>query len=190
MLRLRAKLLSLAPDLLNKGEFIMSLAVKEVPSGVDKLPEDLAVSLAKWSNRRSLDANAYHWVLVGKIAKVLGVSQNYVHNWLLRDHGQPEIVNGHLVPFFIPDTEEDMAWAMEADMHHLRITSHVVMDDEGHRLRECIVIRGSHTYNTEEMAALIDGTIQEAKALGIETMTPADIERMMGDYAKHHTDNG
>lgn len=29
------------------------------------------------------------------------------------------------------------------------------------------------------MAALIDGTIQEAKDLGIETLPPAELERMM-----------
>ena len=40
------------------------------------------------------------------------------------------------------------------------------------------VYRGSHTYNTEEMSILIDGTVQEAKDLGIETMTPDQIEEM------------
>ncbi len=188
MLRLRGRLLNLAPDIRNKGHFTMTLDVEEIPSGVDRLPEDLAISFTRWSNRRSLDANAYHWVLVAKIAKVLGTSQNYVHNWLLRDYGQPEIVNGRLLPFYIPDTVEDMEWAMEADEHHLRLTSNVVTDRDGNRLRECFVIRGSHTYSTDEMHALIIGTVQEAKALGIETMTPAELERMMGDYAKHHTD--
>lgn len=184
MLRTRAKIVSLAPDLQNRGEFFLTLKVKEIPPGVERLPEDLALSLSKWSTRRSLDANAYHWVLVSKIAKVLNASQNYVHNWLLRDYGQPEIVNGHLLPFYIPDTVEDMEWAMEADEHHLRLTSNVITDRDGNRLRECFVIRGSHTYSTDEMHALIEGTVQEAKALGIETMTPADLERMMKAYEK------
>lgn len=189
MLRLRGRLLNLAPDIRNKGHFTMTLDVEEIPSGVDRLPEDLAISFTKWTNRRSIDANAYHWCLVGKIAQKLGASQNYVHNWLLRDHGQPEVVNGHLVPFYIPDTTEDMEWAMNADLYHLRITSHTVPDPEDpeRQLRECIVIRGSHTYDTAEMSALINGTITEAKALGIETMTPAEMERMMKDYEKHHT---
>lgn len=188
MLRVRGRLLNLAPDIRNKGHFTMTLDVEEIPSGVDRLPEDLAISFTRWSNRRSLDANAYHWVLVAKIAKVLGASQNYVHNMLLRDHGQPEIVNDHLVPFYIPDTTEDMEWAMETDQLHLRMTSKIITDPDGNRLRLCFIIRGSHTYNTDEMSALIEGTVQEAKALGIETMTPAELERMMGDYAKHHTD--
>ena len=40
------------------------------------------------------------------------------------------------------------------------------------------LMRGSHTYNTAEMARLIDGTVEDAKELGIETLTPMQIERM------------
>ena len=43
-------------------------------------------------------------------------------------------------------------------------------------------LRGSHTYNTAEMARLIDGTVDEAKALGIETLTPAELERMKSTW--------
>ena len=31
-------------------------------------------------------------------------------------------------------------------------------------------MRGSHTYDSKEMSRLIDGTVSEAKELGIETM--------------------
>lgn len=40
-----------------------------------------------------------------------------------------------------------------------------------------LVMRGSHTYDTDEMAKLIDGTVYEAKELGIETMTPEPNQR-------------
>ena len=39
-------------------------------------------------------------------------------------------------------------------------------------------MRGSHTYNTAEMSRLIDGTVAEAKQLGIETLPPSELERM------------
>lgn len=39
-------------------------------------------------------------------------------------------------------------------------------------------MRGSHTYDTKEMSRLIDGTVEEAKELGIETLTPDQVERM------------
>ena len=46
-----------------------------------------------------------------------------------------------------------------------------------------IVYYGSSTYDTQQMALLIDYLIQDAKSLGIETMSPAELERLEG-YAK------
>ena len=41
-----------------------------------------------------------------------------------------------------------------------------------------LMLRGSSDYNTYEMSKLIDGCVQEAKYLGIETLTPEELERM------------
>ena len=43
------------------------------------------------------------------------------------------------------------------------------------------VYRGSHSYDSKEMSILIDGTVEEAKALGIETLPPEELERMMSN---------
>jgi hypothetical protein len=40
------------------------------------------------------------------------------------------------------------------------------------------IYRGSHTYDTKEMSLLIDGTVADAKELGIETATPDEIRQM------------
>ena len=40
------------------------------------------------------------------------------------------------------------------------------------------MLRGSHDYNSSEMATLVSGIVQEAKQLGIETLTPAELEQM------------
>ena len=40
------------------------------------------------------------------------------------------------------------------------------------------VLRGSHTYNSAEMARLIQGTIEDCKEQGIETATPDEIAKM------------
>ena len=44
----------------------------------------LAVELKQYREKRSLDANAYYWVLAGKLADVLGQSNAWVHNHMLR----------------------------------------------------------------------------------------------------------
>ena len=38
-----------------------------------------------------------------------------------------------------------------------------------------ILYYGSSTYDSRQMAALIDHIVQDCKALGIETMTPAEV---------------
>ena len=52
----------------------------------------------------------------------------------------------------------------------------VLGEEEGRAMVRCYL--GSSGYNTEEMARLIDHTVDEAQALGIETMTPDELEHM------------
>jgi hypothetical protein len=40
------------------------------------------------------------------------------------------------------------------------------------------MIKGTSLYNTSEMARFIDMVVQEAKEEGIETLPPAELERM------------
>ena len=42
---------------------------------------------------------------------------------------------------------------------------------------------GSSEYNTQEMSVLIDGIVQEAKQLGIETLTPMELARLKDEWA-------
>ena len=44
------------------------------------------------------------------------------------------------------------------------------------------VVKESHLYNSEEMARLIDGTVTEAKELGIETLPPLEIKRLQDEW--------
>ena len=44
------------------------------------------------------------------------------------------------------------------------------------------VYMGSSEMNTSEMARLIDGVVQEAQALGIETMTPSELALLKEEW--------
>ncbi len=43
-----------------------------------------------------------------------------------------------------------------------------------------MIYKETHTLNSAEMATLIDGTIEEAKQLGIETLTSIELENLKG----------
>lgn len=136
--------------------------------------DKLSIEIKQYRERRSLNANAYFHVLVGKLADTLGTSKPYMKNLLLQKYGQLAIENGSLVPLIIREDIE----MMEREEIHVRPTDKVREMDDKKLYRVYLLIRGSHTYDTCEMAKLIDGTVQDAKEQGIETATPDELERM------------
>ena len=186
-MKLKGRLVDISKDILEGGYFIR-LAVKEVPTGLDKFREaDLALSFAIWREQRSLSANAYYWVLVAKIADSIGQSQNVVHNILLRRYGQMKLIDGEPVTTLLLDTDEAEQAALEDEEQHLKPTSHLKEGKDGRGWRFYRVLKGSSQYDSKEMATLIDGAISEAREMGLETLPAWEIERMIGDYEKHHS---
>lgn len=49
---------------------------------------------------------------------------------------------------------------------------------------------GSSKYDAEEMSKLIDGVIEEARALDIETATPEELARMKEEWGRAQADQG
>lgn len=98
----------------------------------------------------------------------------YIKNKLIAEYGQYETINGALVPLPLDDDID----AYDVEFVHLQPTSRTTTNQKGKVFRVNLVMRGSHTYDTDEMAKLIDGTVYEAKELGIETMTPNQISEM------------
>lgn len=141
----------------------------------------LNLTIKKWHKHRSLDANAYYWQLVEKLAEAEKISKPFLHNMLLRQYGQLEYVGNQLIEIWIPDTDEGQTNADEAMTFHVRPTTNVKTDyrnSEICTLRQYHLLRGSHTYDSKEMAELIDGLVEKCREAGIETMTPDDLRRM------------
>lgn len=147
------------------------------------MEKDLDIEIKPHRKKRSLDANAYFYVLLSKMAEKLHTSTNELHNIMLSRYGYPEIMEDSMV--YIPLKEDIDVNNLEGI--HLKSSGHVTENSKGTRYIQYILMRGSHTFNTAEMAHLIDGVISEAKDLGIDTLTPAEKERMMELYGKHHT---
>jgi low affinity Fe/Cu permease len=61
-----------------------------------------------------------------------------------------------------------------------------IAEENGKEVYFYKVYRGTHTYDTKEMAKLIDGTIHECKNVGIETATPKQIEEMQRLWEQHY----
>lgn len=153
-------------------KWLITFETEEAPDVFDTTRDkDLTLEVKPYKEKRSLDANAYFHVIVDKMAKALNISAIEAKNMMLSRYGY---IDKELPPIIIPD---EIEW-QKVEQLHLRPTASTRVLDNGKLYRVYYVIRGSHTYDTEEMGHLIDGTIEEAKVLGIETDTPEQIERM------------
>lgn len=167
------------------GEYIVDLRVKQDVTKIFdtvKNCKELDITIKKRRKRRSLDANAYYWQLLAKVAEELKVSKPFAHNCFLRKYGQIALFEKKAAYIVIPDTEEAEKQVDEAEMYHLKPTSQVKEGKDGVMYRTYLMLRGSSDYNTKEMSVLIDGLVSDAKELGIETLPPAELERMKREW--------
>lgn len=186
-MRIRGKLHSVTRDAMTGAQYI-AFEVGAVPEGIGALQEkDLDIVCEKHREKRSLNANAYYWTLVGEIARLIDASRPFVHNMLLRDYGALEQVAGENVPTWLPDDPQTDILVLESEKYHFAPTSYSKLID-GKLWRQFLVIKGSSQYDTQEMSKLINGAVSEAQIMGIETISDDELERMMRAYEIHHTD--
>lgn len=135
---------------------------------------ELDLSLKEFKPRRSLNANAYMWALIGKIAEAMRISQDEVYHKVLCDYGTFDTDGGVTQILSIRADAKLTGWLY---VHTKPIKT---VDLEGKKFTHYALIKGSSDYNTKEMSFLLDGVIYEAKELGIEVMTPEELERLNG----------
>ena len=134
---------------------------------LDQLTEgEYDVEIKKHRERRTLDQNALYWATLTELARRLDISNNAAHNLMLRRYGQVERYEGKCVYVVLPDTDEAEKKALEAEDYHLKPTSEV-KHGNNESWRTWILLRGSRSYNTEEMTRLIDGLYDECRQLGM-----------------------
>lgn len=151
------------------GTPLVTLEMNERQSAlnmVDALREydKLAIKIDRHKEKRSLNANAYAWLLIGKIGNATRASKEEVYFKMLKDYGQSDLVS---VLAHIP-VEHYFKYYEEAGESTLN----------GKLFKHYRVYKGSSEFDTREMSIFIDGIVSEAKNLGIETMTPNEIAKM------------
>lgn len=134
----------------------------------------------KHRKKRSLDANAYFHVLVGKIADAMSppISKTKAKNILIGRYGQQEFLeDGKPV---VIKTNIPVADMLEQEFLHCSPCG--VQKEKEAEVVFYKVYRGSHTLDSKEMSILIDGTVEECRLLGIETIPPSELKRMVESW--------
>lgn len=135
------------------------------------------IQLTKWTEHRSLSANAYFHVLVNKIAEAMDLGEEETKKGLVLEYGtQMRNDDGSAVGIKLPEgTIPDRVGVKYAKWFDTRL--------EGGRTFNCyLVYEETHRYNQAQMNRLISGAVKEAKDLGIETLTPDELRRMIGAW--------
>lgn len=133
---------------------------------VDELrnKDKLSIKISQFKEKRSLNANAYAWLLIGKIGDATRSSKEEVYLKMLKDYGQSDLVS---VLAHIP-VECYFKYYDEAGESTLN----------GKLFKHYRVYKGSSEFDTREMSIFLDGIISEAKTLNIPTETPEQIAKM------------
>ena len=125
---------------------------------------------------RSLDANGYAWVLLDKLAAHYGVAKEKVYRQEIQSIGGVSEVlclREKAAEAFCRSWERNgIGW----------------MTDTGpSKIKGCVNVTvwyGSSVYDTEQMARLIDAIVQDCRDVGIETMTPRELDALVSRWGE------
>lgn len=121
--------------------------------------------------RRSLDANAYAWVLMDKLAEKTGIPKTEIYRNYIREIGgnSETVCVGETVVKKLRTGWEHNGLGWQTDIQPSKISGCV----------NVILYYGSSTYDSAQMHRLIEMIIQDCKIQGIETMPPDKLAALM-----------
>ena len=168
----RGELLSAAKDW-SSGKWTITFTCEErdLPFLDEIRGKELAITAKKYRNKRSLDSNAYAWVLIQKIAEAIHSDKQTVYLDMLKQYSR---AFEHII--VRPEAVEAVTsvYATSVDLGEVNLN--------GQPGRQLQIYFGSSTFDTKEMSVFIDGIVETCKELGIETLPPDELERMKSTW--------
>lgn len=151
--------------------------LQNIVNDIGDLNGEYDVKITKRKQKRSKDQNAYMWELLGQMAIKLRTTDKDLYRDFVKDYGVS-------MPMAVRDKDLDgfmdywngkgVGWFCE-------------------NLGECRNVKGAHTvkayigssqYDKDQMRRLLDAVVDECQTLGIETLTPHEIDLMMKGEVK------
>lgn len=177
-MKIKAQRIRVMLSLDRQVEYI--LTSKDLPKAeIDELTQltvngkELSVEIKPYRARRSLDANAYCWVLCQKLSEKLNCTKEDVYKEAIRKAGQFDFiaVTDKATEQFIKAWQsKGLGWYAEA------------LESKIDGCKKVMVYYGSSVYDSKEMAHLIDYIVSECKEQGIETLPPWEVERLKKEW--------
>jgi len=160
-----------------KTDFSSIEGLEDEMKSLFETEKGVKVEMSIWREKRSLNANAYCWVLLDAIAKKQRTTKEEVYKHIIKDVGSFEILSmkSEAVETFVKRWQlKGLGWLCEK-----------VGESEKTGYTDICVYYGSSTYNSEEMSRLIDEVVVTAKDLGIQTETPDKIAELKSLWSSY-----
>lgn len=129
----------------------------------------------EYKEKRSLDANAYAWVLLGKLQDKLHIPKEEIYRDTIKNIGSYEVIpikNEAVDKFRQAWGKKGLGWITETTKSKLDGYTNV------------LAYYGSSIYDTKEMTRFIEQIIQECEQLDIETKSKAEIDSLLESWDK------
>lgn len=141
----------------------------------DRLNEkDIEVEIKEAKKKRSKDANAYMWTLLGELSEVLNIDKITLYRQYVRNIGgnyQVVCVQNQAVNDLCRGWEHNgIGWLTDTAESKLEGCTNVLL------------YFGSSTYNTKQMSRLLDLVIEDCKENGIEVLTPDELSLIKEEW--------
>lgn len=180
MYELTGKIADLSLDF-RTGKAKLTLELNERQSAANMFDElneceKLSIKISKHREKRSLDANAYCWVLLDKLAAKLNTTKEDIYRNTIKElGGVSEIVcvkNEAVERLCSGWSTNGIGWQTDTFSSKIEGCTNVIL------------YYGSSTYDKAQMSRLIDNIVQDCKAVGIETLTPDQLAELKSRWGE------
>lgn len=122
--------------------------------------KDVELTVKRYYPKRSTNANRYCWKLINEIAATLKTTNEEIYIDMLIKYGQTDVLQ------------------VSKNVDISRYVDYYRLIEADLSTNTYLIAIGSSKYNSSEMHRLIEGIVDDAKHLGIQTETPEEIARM------------
>ena len=150
--------------------------IAELASFIDSLKDDkeYILTVREKKDKRSLNANAYAWALLDKLAEKLRIGKTEIYRTFIKD------VGGNSEVICIQDKALDHFREIWEQGHIGRFTETIPSKLEG--CTNVIVYYGSSDFDTTTMARFIELIVNECKENDVPTYDQAELDRLCEEW--------
>jgi hypothetical protein len=162
------------------GKPLLTLEVNEDKSTLQNMYDDLkdaerlTIKIGKPSKKRSLDANAYCWVMISRLAEKLNIPKTEIYRSAIKEiGGNSDIVcvQDKAVQSLCDGWERNgLGWQTDTMPSKIEGCTNVVL------------YYGSSTYDTAQMSRLINSIVEECRIQGIETKSKEELDSLLTSW--------